>query len=80
MAMTARNMAAKLSFLGSTEQQPMDIDQVMVELDHFKKKTERLDMMNRLAQQKAPVLLRSRTGKKKGHGLCRTAYRNIGNP
>jgi len=54
--MTAKDMATKVSFLGSTEQQPMDLHQVMVELDHFKKKTERLDMMNRLHGRVAGVM------------------------
>ncbi len=49
-------MAAKLSLIESAEQRLADIDRVMVELDHFKKQTERLDMMNRLHARVAGVL------------------------
>jgi diguanylate cyclase (GGDEF)-like protein len=49
-------MAAKLSLVESAVQQLADIDRVMVELDHFKKQTERLDMINRLHARVAGVL------------------------
>lgn len=49
-------MAAKLSLVKSAEQGIADIDRVMVELNHFKKQTERLDMMNRLHARVAGVL------------------------
>ncbi len=48
--------AAKLSLAESVERQLTDIDRVMVELDHFKKQTERLDLMNRLHARVAGVL------------------------
>jgi len=47
---------AKLSPLNIAENQIADIDRVMVELDHFRKQTERLDMMNRLHARIAGVL------------------------
>jgi diguanylate cyclase (GGDEF)-like protein len=50
------DMAAKLSLLESTDQQMVDISRVMVELDHFKKQSERLDIMNRLHARMAGVL------------------------
>jgi diguanylate cyclase (GGDEF)-like protein len=48
--------AAHLSLVESVEQQLADIDRVMVELDHFKKQTERLDLMNRLHARVAGIL------------------------
>lgn len=50
------NMTAKASLIESAEQQLADIDRVMVELDHFKKQTQRLDLMNRLHARVAGVL------------------------
>lgn len=50
------NMTAKLSLIESADHYSADIDRVMVELDHFKKQTERLDMMNRLHVRVAGVL------------------------
>ena len=50
------DMAAKLSLVESADQQMVDIGRVMVELDHFKKQSERLDIMNRLHARMAGVL------------------------
>ncbi len=50
------NMIAKLPLAESAGKQVADIGSVMVELDHFKKQTERLDMMNRLHARVAGVL------------------------
>ncbi|HKJ63943.1 MAG TPA: GGDEF domain-containing protein, partial [Desulfopila sp.] len=47
---------AKASLIESAQQQLADIDRVMVELDHFKKQTQRLDLMNRLHARVAGVL------------------------
>ncbi len=49
-------MTAKLSLVESAGKQVAEINRVMVELDHFKKQTERLDMMNRLHSRVAGVL------------------------
>ncbi len=49
-------MTAKLSFFKSANNPIADIDLVMGELDHFKKQTERLDMINRLHGRIAGVL------------------------
>ncbi len=50
------DMAAKLSLVESAGKQTVDISRVMVELDHFKKQSERLDIMNRLHARMAGVL------------------------
>ena len=50
------NMIAKIPLAESAGKQVADIGRVMVELDHFKKQTERLDMMNRLHARVAGVL------------------------
>ncbi len=50
------DMTAKLSLVESAGKQVAEIGRVMVELDHFKKQTERLDMMNRLHARVAGVL------------------------
>jgi len=50
------DMAAKLSLVESVGEKKADISRVMVELDHFKKQTERLDMMNKLHARVAGVL------------------------
>lgn len=50
------SISAKLSLIDYTGKQTADIDRVMVELDHFKKQTERLDLMNRLHARVAGVL------------------------
>ncbi len=49
-------MIAKIPLAESAGKQVADIGRVMVELDHFKKQTERLDMMNRLHARVAGVL------------------------
>lgn len=50
------NMAAKLSLVETAEKQAVDIGRVMVELNHFKKQSERLDTINRLHARMAGVL------------------------
>lgn len=50
------NMTAKLSLVESAGKQGAEFSSVMVELDHLKKQTERLDMMNRLHARVAGVL------------------------
>ena len=50
------DMAAKLSLVEAAGKQTVDISRVMVELDHFKKQSERLDIMNRLHARMAGVL------------------------
>ena len=49
-------MSAKLSPEALTEIKGAEIDRVMVELDHFKKQTEKLDMLNKLHARIAGVL------------------------
>jgi len=49
-------MTAKLSLVESANKHDADIGRVMVELDHFKKQTEKLDMMNKLHARVAGVL------------------------
>ncbi len=48
--------SAKLSLVSYADHQVAEIDRVMVELDYFKKQTERLDLMNRLHGRIAGVL------------------------
>lgn len=50
------DMTAKLSLIDSAEQHAVDLNRVMVELNHFRKQSERLDMMNRLHARMAGVL------------------------
>jgi len=50
------SITAKLSLIDYAKHQVADIDRVMVELDHFKKQSERLDLMNRLHARVAGVL------------------------
>ncbi len=50
------NDSAKVTRIDSTSQNWRQIDQVMVELDHFKKQSERLDLMNKLHGRIAGML------------------------
>lgn len=50
------DLTAKLSLVETTEKREVDLSRVMVELDHFKKQSERLDMMNRLHARMSGVL------------------------
>jgi len=43
------SITTSLSHTSSIDQKIDGIDQVMVELDHFRRQTERLDLMNKIA-------------------------------
>ncbi len=50
------NNSAKVTRIDSNSRKWQEIDQVMVELDHFKRQSERLDLMNQLHKRIAGVL------------------------
>ncbi len=50
------SITTSLSHTSSIDQKIDGIDQVMVELDHFRRQTERLDLMNKLHGRMAGVL------------------------
>ncbi len=50
------DMTAKLSLIDSADQHAVDLNRVMVELNHFRKQSERLNMMNQLHARMAGVL------------------------
>lgn len=50
------SMTTSMSITDSFDQKAEEIDQVMVELDHFRRQTERLDLMNKLHGRMAGVL------------------------
>ncbi len=50
------SITMNLSQTTTSDQKSEGIDQVMIELDHFRRQTERLDLMNKLHGRMAGVL------------------------